>query len=177
MTEFISLQRVCERLTIEYSLVYSPVCLCPSMCHGEQGQWRNRPVGRGHGYLQRSFSIFANSSGPPPPVWSFLLFGTFKSSTLCFKTGKRAQTVRSTKPIGKNARPSDHLHPLEFGWSHRPDNIPLLVKGWGGESKAEKCRNANRRGIWLTWMALIAGAEYVRCRTSILWRSWFISTR
>lgn len=54
-----------------------------------RGTVRKASLWRIKGYLQRSFSIFANGSGPPPPVRSFFLFGTFKSSTLCFKTGER----------------------------------------------------------------------------------------
>lgn len=123
--EFLSLHRVSES---NYSIV--TVLQAPSMC-----PWGNQPGGRSKGYLQRSFSVFAKSSGPPPPVWSFFLFGTFKSSTLCFKTGKRAQTVRWTKPTGKDTHQSDQLHPLELGWSNQPENFPVSER-LGGERKA-----------------------------------------
>ena len=91
--------------------------------------------------------------------------------------GKRAQTVKSTTAIGENTQQSDHFHPLELAKAPDQRQHPAVSERQGGERKAAEAQDANRRGIWLTWMALIAGAEYVRCRTSMLWRSWLISTR
>ena len=88
-----------------------------------RGTVRKGSLWRSRDYLQRSFSIFANSSGPPPPVWSFFLFGTFKSSTLGFETGERERERESTdskghqndRDRGTEAQGSDHSHPLELG--------------------------------------------------------------